>query len=73
MIYEYAQLGSCHVAPTATGPGPPAVRHQRRGPAEAEAEGCWPSASQPRDKPLNLARRGEIATKTQNLTSRFEI
>jgi hypothetical protein len=43
-------------------PGPPAGRHP------AGVGGGVPTERIPRDKPPNLARRGEIATKTQKTT-----
>lgn len=53
LTYEYTQLGSCH------GPagGAPA----------AGAGGGVPAERIPRGKPPDLARRGEIVTKTQKL------
>jgi hypothetical protein len=52
--YEYTQLGSCH------GPAGGA-------PAAAGVGGGVPTERIPRGKPPNLARRGEIVTKTQEL------
>ncbi len=51
LTHESAQISSCH------GPA---------GGAPAAGVGGWVSTERiPRDKPPNLARRGEIATKTQ--------
>jgi hypothetical protein len=54
LTYEYTQLGSCH------GPAGGA-------PAAGAGGGVRPAGRIPRGKPPDLARRGEIATKTQKL------
>jgi hypothetical protein len=55
LTYEYTQLGSCHCHGPASG-----------APAAGAGVGV-PTERTPRGKPPNLARRGEIATKTQEL------
>jgi hypothetical protein len=54
LTYEYTQLGSCHGGPAGGAPA-------------AGVGGGVPTERIPRDKPPNLARRGEIAPKTQKL------